>query len=78
MVCNALTHSAAEDSRNEVMQIIPSYRIAYRISFLWLPCFNVQDKQGLQLFDVLHDHCLLRVLHIAKNTFSMSENTILS
>lgn len=58
MVCNALTHSTTEDCRSEVMQIIPSYRIAYSISFFWLHCFNIQDEQELKLFGVLYDYCL--------------------
>lgn len=36
----------------------PQLQIACSSSFLQLPSFNVQDKQGLQLFGILHDHCL--------------------
>lgn len=35
----------------------PQLQIACSCSFLQPPCFNVQDKPGLQLFGILHDYC---------------------
>lgn len=44
--------------RSEVMQTIRGSSIACSASFPPSPSFSIQDKRGLQLFGMLHDHCL--------------------